>query len=82
LTFQTKFDIIYIELEKYLMKVWELIEQLEQLPRDLPVFIMAHNISVAEPCYSAHEGIFNIEEWEGGGICCDLEEHDAYVSIG
>lgn len=63
------------------MRVSELIKQLQELPQDAPVFIMGAKVAVADRCYVASEGIFDIKDWEGGGICCDLEDGDVFVEI-
>ena len=64
------------------MNVRELIRQLQELPPELPVFVMEQHIQAAEPCYGAWEGVFDINDWDGGGITCDLVLGDAFVSIG
>ena len=63
------------------MKVKTLIEQLQKLPQDAPVYIFQGDYMVADACEGAGEDVFIYEQFEGGNICDDLVDADVFVGI-
>ena len=65
--------------EHKVMLVKDLIKQLQELPQDVPVFVQ--NGGIGDACLGAESDVFFVGNWDGGGICCDMEEGELFVSI-
>lgn len=63
------------------MTVAELIWQLQNLPRDLEVFVQDPHSRVADECSGVNQETYFVDDWEGGNICLDAKNGEEVAII-